>query len=56
MFRDMRRINQLLSKEDTDAIMKRCTNGVLACCRDNVTHTLSRSVSFIITKNILPFG
>lgn len=34
MFREMRRCRQLLSAEDTDAIMKRCTNGVLACLGD----------------------
>ncbi len=35
MFRDMRRIKQLLSGEDTEAVMKRCTNGVLACRGDD---------------------
>jgi hypothetical protein len=34
MFREMRRGKQLLSKEDTAAVMKRCTNGVLACLGD----------------------
>jgi len=34
MVRIMRRDKQLLSKEDTDAVMKRCTNGVLACIGD----------------------
>jgi nitroimidazol reductase NimA-like FMN-containing flavoprotein (pyridoxamine 5'-phosphate oxidase superfamily) len=34
MFRDMRRIKQLLSSEDTRAVMERCTNGVLACLGD----------------------
>lgn len=34
MFRDMRRIKQLLSMEDTVTVMKRCTNGVLACLGD----------------------
>jgi nitroimidazol reductase NimA-like FMN-containing flavoprotein (pyridoxamine 5'-phosphate oxidase superfamily) len=34
MFREMRRGNQLLSVEDTTAVMKRCTNGVLACIGD----------------------
>lgn len=34
MFRQMRRIRQLLSKEDTAAVMERCANGVLACLGD----------------------
>ncbi len=34
MFREMRRKNQLLSMEDTRAVMTRCTNGVFACCGD----------------------
>jgi nitroimidazol reductase NimA-like FMN-containing flavoprotein (pyridoxamine 5'-phosphate oxidase superfamily) len=34
MVRVMRRDKQLLSKEDADAVMKRCTNGVLACIGD----------------------
>ncbi len=35
MFRAMRRGKQLLSKEDTAAVMDRCTNGVLACLGDD---------------------
>lgn len=34
MFRKKRRIKQLLSPEDTVAVMDRCTNGVLACLGD----------------------
>ena len=34
MFREMRRIKQLLSMEDTKDVMDRCTNGVLACLGD----------------------
>ncbi len=34
MFREMRRKKQLLSMEDTAAVMDRCTNGVLACLGD----------------------
>ena len=34
MFREMRRGKQLLSVEDTAAVMERCTNGVLACLGD----------------------
>lgn len=35
MFRKMRRIKQLLSMDDTAAVMDRCTNGVLACIGDD---------------------
>lgn len=35
MFRKMRRIKQLLSMDDTVAVMDRCTNGVLACIGDD---------------------
>lgn len=35
MFREMRRSKQLLAMDDTVAIMKRCTNGVLACSGDD---------------------
>lgn len=34
MFRGMRRVKQLLSVQDTTAVMERCTNGVLACLGD----------------------
>jgi len=34
MFREMRRGKQLLSMEDTVAVMNRCTNGTLACLGD----------------------
>ena len=34
MFRELRRGKQLLSKEDTVAVMDRCTNGILACLGD----------------------
>ncbi|MEG6523315.1 pyridoxamine 5'-phosphate oxidase family protein [Desulfotomaculum sp. 1211_IL3151] len=34
MFRELRRGKQLLSMEDTVAVMDRCTNGVLACLGD----------------------
>ena len=34
MFREMRRGKQLLSMEDTAAVMNRCTNGALACIGD----------------------
>ena len=35
MFREMRRIKQSLSKEETQAVLARCTNGVLACLGDD---------------------
>ena len=35
MFREMRRGKQLLSMEDTVAVMARCKNGVLACSGDD---------------------
>jgi nitroimidazol reductase NimA-like FMN-containing flavoprotein (pyridoxamine 5'-phosphate oxidase superfamily) len=35
MFRTMRRNKQLLTMNDTVAVMERCTNGVLACIGDN---------------------
>lgn len=34
MFREMRRVKQLLSAEDTKVVMDRCTNGILACIGD----------------------
>ena len=34
MFREMRRIKQLLSADDVKVIMERCTNGILACMGD----------------------
>ncbi|NLH01216.1 MAG: pyridoxamine 5'-phosphate oxidase family protein [Clostridiales bacterium] len=34
MFREMRRKRQILSEEDTISVMKRCTNGILACLGD----------------------
>ena len=34
MFREMKKIKQLLSREDTLAVMNRCTNGALACIGD----------------------
>lgn len=34
MFREMRRINQLLDSKEVTAVLGRCTNGVLACLGD----------------------
>ena len=35
MFREMRRNRQLMSTGDTDSVLKRCSNGVLACLGDD---------------------
>ena len=35
MFREMRRVKQLLPMDETIAVMGRCTNGSLACLGDN---------------------
>src|SRR6056297_2479236 len=35
MFREMRRKKQLLSKEETVKVLKRCTNGIMACLGDD---------------------
>ena len=35
MFREMKRSKQLLSMEETAAVMDRCTNGALACLGDD---------------------
>ena len=35
MFREMRRNKQLLTIEEIDAVMNRCSNGVLACIGDD---------------------
>ena len=34
MFREMRRNKQLLSKEEIEGVLHRCTNGILACLGD----------------------
>jgi nitroimidazol reductase NimA-like FMN-containing flavoprotein (pyridoxamine 5'-phosphate oxidase superfamily) len=35
MFREMRRINQLLPEEDITAVLERCSSGVMACLGDD---------------------
>ena len=35
MFREMRRSRQLLTMDATEAILERCTNGILACVGDD---------------------
>jgi nitroimidazol reductase NimA-like FMN-containing flavoprotein (pyridoxamine 5'-phosphate oxidase superfamily) len=52
--RDMRRNNQLLSQEDTEAVMFRGTNGVLACLGDE-DYPYAVPVSYVYYKNILYF-
>ncbi len=46
MFREMRRSKQLLSTEETIAVMDRCTNGVLACLGDG-DYPYSVPVSYV---------
>jgi len=46
MFREMRRKKQLLSGEDTLAVMSRCTNGTLACLGDH-DYPYSVPVSYV---------
>jgi nitroimidazol reductase NimA-like FMN-containing flavoprotein (pyridoxamine 5'-phosphate oxidase superfamily) len=54
MFREMRRIKQLLSTEDTVAVMGRCTNGVLACIGDE-DYPYAVPVSYIYSNNKIYF-
>jgi nitroimidazol reductase NimA-like FMN-containing flavoprotein (pyridoxamine 5'-phosphate oxidase superfamily) len=46
MFREMRRNKQLLSTEDTIAVMDRCTSGVMACYGDE-DYPYAVPVSFV---------
>ncbi len=50
MFREMRRGKQLLSIEDTAAVMGRCTNGVLACLGDE-DYPYAVPVSYVYFNN-----
>lgn len=54
MFRDMRRIKQLLSTEDTIAVLNRCTNGVLACYGDE-DYPYAVPVSFVYYNDKIYF-
>lgn len=54
MFREMRRIKQLLSMEDTTAVMNRCTNGVLACFGDE-DYPYAVPVSYVYHNNKIFF-
>ena len=50
MFREMRRKNQLLSMEDTIAVMERGTNGILAVSGDD-DYPYAVPMSYIYTNN-----
>ena len=54
MFRDMRRSKQLLSEEDTRAVMGRCTNGALACLGDE-DYPYSVPLSYVYYKDKIYF-
>jgi nitroimidazol reductase NimA-like FMN-containing flavoprotein (pyridoxamine 5'-phosphate oxidase superfamily) len=54
VFRDMRRGRQLLSTEDTVAVMRRCTNGVLACSGDE-DYPYAVPLSYVYFNNIIYF-
>jgi nitroimidazol reductase NimA-like FMN-containing flavoprotein (pyridoxamine 5'-phosphate oxidase superfamily) len=54
MFREMRRGKQLLSMEDTAAVMGRCTNGVLACLGDE-GYPYAVPISYVYFNNIIYF-
>lgn len=54
MFRAMRRGKQLLSMEDTTAVMDRCTNGVLACFGDE-DYPYAVPLSYVYFKDKIYF-
>ncbi|NLB32652.1 MAG: pyridoxamine 5'-phosphate oxidase family protein [Tissierellia bacterium] len=54
MFREMRRIKQLLSREDTIDVMDRCTNGVMACIGDE-DYPYAVPVSFVYFNDKIYF-
>ncbi len=54
MFREMRRNRQLLSTEDTRAVMGRCTNGVLACLGDE-GYPYAVPLSYVYVNNRIYF-
>jgi len=54
MFREMRRGKQLLSKEDTIAVMERCTNGVMACLGDE-DYPYAVPLSYVYFKDKIYF-
>jgi nitroimidazol reductase NimA-like FMN-containing flavoprotein (pyridoxamine 5'-phosphate oxidase superfamily) len=54
MFREMRRGKQLLSMEDTAAVMGRCTNGAMACIGDE-GYPYSVPLSYVYYNNKIYF-
>lgn len=54
MFREMRRAKQLLSEEDSAAVMGRCTNGVLACLGDE-GYPYAVPLSYVYHNGIIYF-
>ena len=54
MVRIMRRSKQLLSREDTAAVMKRCINGVLACL-DDEDHPYAVPLSYVYSNDRIYF-
>ena len=54
MFREMRRNKQLLSKDDTIAVMNRGTNGVLACIGDD-DYPYAVPISYVYYNNKIYF-
>ncbi len=54
MFREMRRNRQLLSTEDTKAVLDRCTNGVLAC-RGDEGYPYAVPLSYVYFNNRIYF-
>lgn len=54
MFREMRRSKQLLSTEETIAVMNRCTNGVLACLGDD-EYPYAVPLSFVFLNSKIYF-
>jgi len=54
MFREMRRNRQLMSPADTQAVMARCTNGVLACLGDD-NYPYAVPLSYVYFNNRIYF-
>lgn len=54
MFREMRRNKQVLSAADTEAVLNRCTNGILACHGDE-GYPYAVPVSFVFSEGKIYF-
>lgn len=54
MFREMRRIKQLLSEEDTKTVLGRCSNGVMACMGDD-DYPYAVPVNYVYYKDKIYF-